>query len=263
MFSPSLIPTTGLEGFFGEGGCAYQVKMNSYSSYSFFFNSQYDQYDAEWIEAATTLHPPAGGGYGMFTLYRTMKSYLGFPTHGKITLFIERKRGQMGFTIGPLGGFSEVSHTMTFEQYGNDVCVTDCVKVHREFIHHNDDSGEDEENFRRNNEHSNDEGKVADSSICQSYCCHKTVCCCSISCNTVLSSCCPTTLQRWFLPGLEHHMNQSIQSMNNLKQLIEHGECVAYDMSNDYSDSGGYSGYGSGGLMDDKGVTPLLGGHVL
>merc|ERR1712232_87866 len=70
-----------------------------------------------------------------------------------------------------------------------------------------------------------------------------------------LSFVCPIQIQRWFLPGLEDHMNQTIQSLQNLRVLMDHGECVA-TMDCLYSGATSLS-------MEEDGVAPLLGGHMI
>mmetsp|Transcript_41623 Transcript_41623/g.50646 ORF Transcript_41623/g.50646 Transcript_41623/m.50646 type:complete len:377 (+) Transcript_41623:13-1143(+) len=89
-------------------------------------------YDGEWIEMAATLRPPLTGG--VYNCCTTLKTYLGFRTHGTITLFIEKQRGTLALTIGPLGGFAEIIHNFSFVQDGRGVEVLNTVRVNRESV---------------------------------------------------------------------------------------------------------------------------------
>lgn len=89
-------------------------------------NSMVKKYDGEWIEAAATLRVPPG--YTLYNLFFAAKTYLGFSTHGKISLFIEKKRGTLTLTIehNSIGG---VSHSMTFLQQRRGVLLKSVVRL--------------------------------------------------------------------------------------------------------------------------------------
>ena len=174
----------------------------------------------------------------MYNFFRTIKTYLGFPNHGSLTLFIERKRGQVSLTIGPLGGYCEVLHTLTFEQCGLGVNIIDCIRVSEEnFSKHYsrikaNSVRSDVENLEGHEFYVDDHENTIFSCSCCSLC-----------------ACMPVNVQRWFLPNIEDHVRQTIKSLTNLKNLIEHGEIVAMNQLYDFD------------VNDNDGVTPLLAGN--
>lgn len=70
-------------------------------------------YDGEWIEATTTeLVPPCTSSCFSSTK-KAMWNYVGFPSSfGTISMFVERKRGRVGLSIGPFDGDVTVSHSI-------------------------------------------------------------------------------------------------------------------------------------------------------
>ena len=72
------------------------------------------QYDGEWIEATTTeLVPPCTSSCFSSTK-KAMWNYVGFPSnYGTISMFVERKRGRVGLSIGPFDGDVTVSHSIS------------------------------------------------------------------------------------------------------------------------------------------------------
>merc|ERR1712157_198122 len=85
------------------------------------------EYDGEWLEGAATLRQPSA--YTMYNMFSCIKTKLGFSSHGKISLFIERARGKLTLTLGPLGGVSTICHAFTFAQEDYGVIVTDVVSL--------------------------------------------------------------------------------------------------------------------------------------
>jgi len=85
------------------------------------------QYDAEWIEGIGSMKHPGQGFYGT---YAYIRSFLCFAISGSVKMFIERSRGQVAITMGPVGG-CEVTHTFTFKQTPSGVHVTNMVRVDR------------------------------------------------------------------------------------------------------------------------------------
>lgn len=91
------------------------------------------EYEGEWIEATTsTLVSPSKHSSCLYTLGQLMYTSLGFPSYGKITLFVERLRGQVGLTIGPFAGGIVASHTIKVQDDGPVVSVVDNVRLSRD-----------------------------------------------------------------------------------------------------------------------------------
>jgi hypothetical protein len=97
--------------------------------------SERAEYEGEWIEAAATelRSPPSMSG----CVYRTRKALwnsVGFPSYGKISMFVERQRGRVGLTVGPFAGDVMVSHTITaLEDPGqNKLTIVDRVTLARD-----------------------------------------------------------------------------------------------------------------------------------
>ena len=93
------------------------------------------EYEGEWMEACTTssLVPPRNSSRALvLKTHQMVKSALGFPTLGKIVMFVERTRGQVGLTIGPLPGGMQVSHQLKIEQVsGCKIRISDQVRLRR------------------------------------------------------------------------------------------------------------------------------------
>lgn len=91
------------------------------------------EYEGEWIEATTsTLVSPSKHSSCLYSLRQLMYTSLGFPSYGKITLFVERLRGQVGLTIGPFSGGIVASHTIKVQDDGPVVSVVDKVRLSRD-----------------------------------------------------------------------------------------------------------------------------------
>lgn len=91
------------------------------------------EYDGEWIEATTsTLATPSRHTSTMYQMSQFIWSHLGFPSYGRITMFVERRRGRVGLTMGPFGGDLTAFHTITAELGDGFVQVTDRVRIVKE-----------------------------------------------------------------------------------------------------------------------------------
>jgi len=91
------------------------------------------EYEGEWIEATTsTLVSPSKHSSCLYSLSHMIYTSLGFPSYGKITLFVERLRGQVGLTIGPFSGGVVASHTIKIQDDGPVVSVVDKVRLSRD-----------------------------------------------------------------------------------------------------------------------------------
>ena len=115
----------------------------------------------------------------LYNIWRTLKSYFGFTTNGKLTLFVEHRRSQIGLTLAPVGG-CEVNHILSFSQVGDDVYVKDTLCISPRM----DSRG-------RNN-----------FCLCIPY----------------------DTIRQYLLPDIRSHMTQTLNSLENLQQLILYGE---------------------------------------
>lgn len=73
------------------------------------------QYAGEWIEATTNQLSPPKHTTCLYYTARAIKSSLGFPSYGKVVMFVERQRGQVGLTIGPFPGGVNVMHKIVVE----------------------------------------------------------------------------------------------------------------------------------------------------
>jgi hypothetical protein len=94
------------------------------------------EYEGEWVEATTTAlgSPPSSVGF-LFSAGQTVLETLGFASYGRITMFVERRRGQVGLTIGPFRGGIHASHTITVKEDNNNggrVRVVDRVRLTRD-----------------------------------------------------------------------------------------------------------------------------------
>jgi hypothetical protein len=88
------------------------------------------QYDGEWIEATTsTLSNSAKHTSAVYQIGQFIWSHLGFPSYGKITMFVERRRGKVGLTMGPFSGNLTAFHTLTAVEGDGFVTITDRVRV--------------------------------------------------------------------------------------------------------------------------------------
>lgn len=68
----------------------------------------------------------------LYSLGSMLYTCLGFPSYGKITMFVERLRGQVGLTIGPFSGGVVASHTIKIQDDGPVVSVVDRVRLSRD-----------------------------------------------------------------------------------------------------------------------------------
>lgn len=88
------------------------------------------EYDAEWLEATTPYLVPPPNSSCIYSLIRTVQSSFGFPTFGRVTLFVERHRNQVGLTIGTFDGGLEVFHKLRVQPLlGGKVRLTDEVRL--------------------------------------------------------------------------------------------------------------------------------------
>lgn len=86
------------------------------------------QYDAEWLEAVALINHPSQ----IYNALSSLKSTC-FANHGKMKMFIERARGHIAITIGPVGG-CEATHTLSFKQTPSGVHVADMVRIDRSSV---------------------------------------------------------------------------------------------------------------------------------
>ena len=75
------------------------------------------------------MDDPCHGSNTMYQATQFLKSSLGFPSYGKITMFVERRRGKLGLTIGPFCGDLTAVHSLTVKQLDGCVEITDRVRI--------------------------------------------------------------------------------------------------------------------------------------
>jgi len=94
------------------------------------------EYEGEWIEATTTAlgSPPSSVGF-LYSAGQKILESMGIASYGRITMFVERRRGQVGLTVGPFHGGVHASHTISVAQdptNGGKVKVVDRVRLIRD-----------------------------------------------------------------------------------------------------------------------------------
>uniref|UniRef100_A0A7S1UYE8 Uncharacterized protein n=1 Tax=Grammatophora oceanica TaxID=210454 RepID=A0A7S1UYE8_9STRA len=87
------------------------------------------QYDGEWIEASASLNSPVNGIGMLHSVSNYMWHFVGFPSMSKVSMFVERERGNVGLTIGPFDGGLSAFHTMSVSEYQGAVRLVDAVKL--------------------------------------------------------------------------------------------------------------------------------------
>lgn len=99
-----------------------------------FRNSGDRQYEGEWIEASCSKLLPPSETSCLYRTSQSLASALGFSNFGRIHMFVERQRGQVGITMGPFPGSIELSHRISvFTNPRNDkVKIVDTVSMQRD-----------------------------------------------------------------------------------------------------------------------------------
>jgi hypothetical protein len=91
------------------------------------------EYEGEWVEATTAQLVAPPNTSCVYRTSRGVSSLLGFPTYGRITMFVERQRGQVGLTIGPFPGNMEVLHKIRIQQLANrKIRIVDDARIQRD-----------------------------------------------------------------------------------------------------------------------------------
>jgi len=90
------------------------------------------EYDGEWVEATTSQLMVPRNTNCMYATSRSISTALGFPTYGKITMFVERQRGQVGLSIGPFPGNIEVSHNIQVFEVNGKLRIQDDVRLQKD-----------------------------------------------------------------------------------------------------------------------------------
>jgi hypothetical protein len=88
------------------------------------------EYEGEWIEATSPgLVAPPGC---MVEWTSGLATMFGFPVYGKITMFVERLSGQVGLTLGPFPGNTQVCHKIKVFQLDNGkLRIEDAVRLRK------------------------------------------------------------------------------------------------------------------------------------
>lgn len=157
------------------------------------------QYDAEWIEGMVSMKHPGQGLYGTYAYFKSFLICWSSSSNGSVKMFIERARGQVAITMGPVGG-CEVTHTFSFRQSPTGVHVTNSVKVDR-----------------------------TNARICFM----------------------PHKVKEFILPSIASHMEQAIESLDDLIRLIQIGPEAFIQSKYPSATTGLYPD-------NDGGSTPLL-----
>ncbi len=91
------------------------------------------EYEGEWIEATTTAleSPPSSVGQ-IYSAGRAVLDVLGLASYGRITMFVERRRGHVGLTIGPFSGGMHASHHISVSESDGGVRIVDRVRLTRD-----------------------------------------------------------------------------------------------------------------------------------
>lgn len=94
------------------------------------------EYEGEWIEATSPgLVSPgsSNGNGGDWMLWQQLPTLLGFPTYGKVTMFVERVAGRVGLTLGPFPGDIHVSHKLRVTQLegSGKIRIEDSVRLRK------------------------------------------------------------------------------------------------------------------------------------
>jgi hypothetical protein len=94
------------------------------------------EYEGEWIEATTSvLESPSTSLSFIFNAGQRLLESLGFASYGRITMFVERRRGRVGLTIGPFHGGIHASHTIHVSEDANNsgsIRIVDRVRLTRD-----------------------------------------------------------------------------------------------------------------------------------
>ena len=94
------------------------------------------EYEGEWIEATTSvLESPSTSLSFIFNAGQRLLESLGFASYGRITMFVERRRGHVGLTIGPFHGGIHASHTIHVSEDTNNsgsIRIVDRVRLTRD-----------------------------------------------------------------------------------------------------------------------------------
>jgi hypothetical protein len=91
-------------------------------------------YEGEWMQGTCSHLILPKNTSCMYSTSRIVTCALGFPTYGKISLFVERQLGQMGLTVGPFPGATETTHKIrvsTNEQNGK-IRIVDEVRLQKD-----------------------------------------------------------------------------------------------------------------------------------
>lgn len=91
------------------------------------------EYEGEWIEATTTAleSPPCPVGQ-FYRAGQAVFDALGCASYGRITMFVERRRGQVGLTIGPFSGGIQACHHISVSEADGRVRIVDRVRLTRD-----------------------------------------------------------------------------------------------------------------------------------
>lgn len=166
------------------------------------------QYDGEWIEVSTPLLvvPKDAHVSGCLRSIRVgLRSLVGFPARIRSIVFVERRRGRIGMTLGPFPDRfmrgTMAYHTFNVraveDESGQRIVISDEVRLQRD----GDDCGD-----------------RLDCGYCFIF--------------RLLFMSIEWFLFQWYRPDLASFMSQTMSSFMKLRDLIERGETMAYSGGN-------------------------------
>lgn len=109
------------------------VTSSSDSAHDSIGSEQGREYEGEWIEATTSaLKSPGSNVERLHRAGQAVMELLGIAAYGKVTMFVERRRGQVGLTVGPFTGGLNTSHTISIREESGNVVIVSRVHLHHQ-----------------------------------------------------------------------------------------------------------------------------------
>lgn len=89
-----------------------------------------EEVDGMWISATTNQLIVPSSTSAVFRGTRGLCSAIGFPSYGKLNMFVERQRSRVGLQLGPFPGNVQVAHTLEVQDGGGGkIRVVDNVQI--------------------------------------------------------------------------------------------------------------------------------------
>ncbi|GKZ00414.1 hypothetical protein MPSEU_000994300 [Mayamaea pseudoterrestris] len=92
------------------------------------------EYEGQWIEATSSPLIPPKHTSCVYPTGRSLATFFGFPSYGRVHMFVERQRCQVGITTAPYPGAIEISHkfTVALNPRNDKVRILDSVTLQRD-----------------------------------------------------------------------------------------------------------------------------------